>query len=156
MKITTVTLATALALAGSGNAAHADILAAKARTDYFEVPDGIAPVPLDNKGNASLQFTTTKKGIVVITYNAECSATGPAETWVGLEIRVNGKIINPKADMEDFAFCSATNATDSIYTAVTRQGFVKLGPGEHTVQVVVSKQGVNDAYIDDGSIVVEN
>jgi hypothetical protein len=156
MKTTAVPLAAAVALAALALPAHADILAAKSRTDYFQVPAGAAPVPLDDKGNSSLQFTTTKKGIVVITYNAECSAEGPAGTWVGLEIRVDGKIINPKADMEDFAFCSATNAIDLIYTAVTRQGFVKLGPGEHGVQVVVSKQGVDTAYIDDGSIVIED
>jgi hypothetical protein len=156
MKSTAITLAAAMAVAASTMPALADILAAKARTDYFEVPAGIAPVPLDDKGNSSLQFTTTKKGIVVITYNAECSATGPAGNWVGLEIRVNGKIINPKADMEDFAFCSATNDSDLIYTAVSRQGFVKLGPGEHGVQVVVSKQGVDSAYIDDGSLIIED
>jgi hypothetical protein len=148
--------AAAIISIGAMPVASADIIAAKARADYFQVPAGIAPVPLDDKGNSSLQFTTTKKGIVVITYNAECSATGGPETWVGLEIRVNGKVINPKAEMGDFAFCSATNASDLIYTAVSRQGYVKLGPGEHTVQVVVSKQGVDIAYIDDGSIVIRD
>jgi hypothetical protein len=156
MKSSAATLAAAMALAALAVPAHADILAAKARTDYFEVPAGIGPVPLDNKGSTSMQFKVTKNGIVVVTYNAECSATGPAGTWVGLEIHVDGKIINPKAAVDEFAFCTATNDSNLIYTAVTRQGFVKLGPGEHQVQVFVSKQGIDHGYIDDGSITVED
>src|SRR5690242_17962301 len=93
----------------SVSAAHAGVLLAKSRIDSFSVPDGgPVSVPLDDKGNTVLNFETNKKGIIVITYNVECSAEGPAGNWIGLQIFVDGKLTNPKAEQDDFAICTSS------------------------------------------------
>jgi hypothetical protein len=148
--------ATLAILAMTATSAHADILLAKARTDPYNVPVGPSvAVPLDNKGNFELTFETTKKGTVVVIYNAECSATGDPGDWIGLEIYVDGKLANPKTGVDDFALCSATGGT-AIYTAVSRRAFAKVDAGTHTVQVLVSRQGVNTGRLDDTSIVIKD
>lgn len=136
--------------------ANADILLSKSRTASYSVPVGSSvAVPLDKKGNFELTFETKKKGLVAIVYNAECSATGDPGTWIGLEIYVDGKLASPKAGVDDFALCSATGGT-GIYTAVSRQAYTKLDEGSHTVQVLVSRQGVDTGRLDDTSIVIKD
>jgi hypothetical protein len=150
-------LAAAVAiLTATAPSAHADILLAKSRMAEFYIPNGSGvTVPLDAKDNSVLTFETKKKGLVKIVYNAECAATGDPSNWIGLEIYVDDKLANPKAGGDDFALCSATGGSE-IYTAVSRQAWVKLDEGTHTVRVLVSKQGVATGRLDDTSIVVKD
>jgi hypothetical protein len=133
--------------------AHADVLLAKSRINSYSVPASLASVPLDDKGNTVLNFETNKKGVIVITYNVECAAEGNAGNWIGLQIFVDGKLTNPKAEQDDFAICSATGGTE-IYTAVSRQSYIKVNEGPHSVEVKVSRQGVTSGRLDDSSIVI--
>jgi hypothetical protein len=143
-------------LASTSLNGHTDVLIAKARIAEFHIPSGPGVLaPLDDKGNAELDFVTKKKGTVVIIYNAECAATGDAGEWVGLEIYVDNKLANPKETGVDFAFCSATGGTE-ISTAISRRAFVKLDEGTHTVRVLVSRQGVDSGRLDDTSIVIKD
>lgn len=150
-------LAAAVAiLTATTPSAHADILLAKARTAEYYVPAGAAvAIPLDAKGNTELTFKTKKKGLVKIVYNAECAAIGDPEDWVGLEIYVNNRITNPKVGVNDFALCTATGGTE-IYTAVSRQAWINLDKGTHTLRVLASRQGVDSARLDDTSIVIKD
>jgi hypothetical protein len=100
----------------------------KSRTGLFSVPISSTPVLLDNNGNTVLNFDLNTKSFVVITYNAECAATGDAGSWVGIEILVDGKATNPKEGPGDFAFCSATG-NEEIYTAVSRQAYITIKAG---------------------------
>ena len=153
--LVTTIAAASLALGVFGvSAAHADVLLAKSRVVAFSVPDGgPVSVPLDDKNNTVLNFQTNKKGIIVITYNVECAAEGNAGDWIGLQIFVDGKPTSPKANQDDFAICSATGGTD-IYTAVSRQSYIKVNEGPHSVEVKVSRQGVTSGRLDDSSIVI--
>jgi hypothetical protein len=139
----------------SASAASADVLLAKSTTSDFDIAPGSAvSVPLDKKGNTVLNFETTKKGTIIITYNAECSATGDVGDWVGLQILVDGKPTNPKASPSDFAFCSAVGGTN-VYSAVSRQAYVTLNAGPHSVEVLASlHSGADSGRLDDSSIVI--
>lgn len=150
---TIATLGLALGMMGAPPS-QADVLLAESRTDVFVVDDGPPEaMPLDEDGNTELSFKTTKKGVVVITYNAECAASGPAGQWIGLEILVNGKKTYPKGSQTENAFCSSSGGPE-IYTMVSRQAYIQLGKGTHTVQVLTSRQGISTGRIDDRSIVI--
>ncbi len=138
------------------SAASADVLLSKSTTGVFNLSPGPAvSVPLDKKGNTVLNFETTKKGVVVIIYNAECAAQGDDGDWVGLQILVDGKPTNPKVSTSDFAFCSAAGGATNIYSAVSRVAYVTLKPGPHSVEVIAAlHSGADAGRVDDSSIVI--
>lgn len=137
------------------SAASADILLAKSNPSSFNLTPGAAVnVPLDKKGNTVLNFTATKKGLVIITFNAECAAKGDVGDWVGIQILVDGKPTNPKVGTNDFAFCSAVGAAN-VYSAVSRQAYLTVGEGPHSVEVIAAlHSGADTGRIDDSSIVI--
>ncbi len=151
---TTAMAAASLALGVAASLpVSAEILLAKARTSSYDVPGDPTPAPLDEAGRTFLTFNTSKKGVVVITYNAECAAVGPVGFFVGLQILVDGKPTNPKAPGDEFAFCTASGDTE-IFTAVSRQAFINVKEGSHIVEVLIFRFGVESGRIDDSSIVI--
>ncbi len=155
MRMCTTAMAAATLALGvvASSPVSAEILLTKARTNAYNVPNDAVPAPLDNAGTNFLTFNATKKGIVVITYNAECAATGTAGDFVGLQIRVDGKPTNPKTVAGEFAFCTASGVTE-IFTAVSRQAFINVKEGSHIVEVIISRFGAASGRIDDSSIVI--
>jgi hypothetical protein len=155
MRMCTTSMAAAFLALGvlSSSPVSAEILLAKAMTNAYDVPDEPIPAPLDDAGRTFLTFNATKKGVVVITYNAECAAVGPVGLFVGLQILVDGKPTNPKAPVDEFAFCTASGETE-IFTAVSRQAFINVKEGSHIVEVLIFRFGVESGRIDDSSIVI--
>lgn len=135
------------------SSANAEILLAASRTGDIQVSSSsYQPVPLTKGSQTSLNFEVKEKGTVVITYNAECVATGPDVGWLSVRILVDGNPVNPKTG-PNFAFCSV--GLDFNWAAVARQSFVNLKPGQHTVQVEALLQGAaTDGRLDDTSIVI--
>lgn len=133
------------------SSANAEILLAQSRTGDYDIPSGgFQPVPLTKGGDTSLSFNVSEKGTVVITYNAECVATGNDVGWVSIRILVDGNPTNPKTG-SNFAFCSV--GPDLNWSAVVRQSFINLKPGQHTVEVEALLQS-DGGRLDDTSIVV--
>jgi hypothetical protein len=64
-------------------------------------------VALKDNGSTDLAFKTTAPNKTVkITYNAECAAGGPADSWVSLTVLVDGKEANPRSGT-GFALCNS-------------------------------------------------
>jgi hypothetical protein len=115
-------------------------------------------IPLKKNGATTITFKTEKDNtLVVATYNAECAVLGPPSSRLSIRITVDGVDTNPKAGI-NFAFCAATNGTNKIYTAVSRQAVITVPTaGTHTVQVFgVLPDGAIFASVDDTSIVIQD
>ncbi len=152
---TTAMAAASLALGVvASSPTYAEILLAKSRVAAYDVPTGLIPAPLDDAGRTFLTFNTSKKGVIVITFNAECAATGPVSGHIGLQILVDSKPTNPKASLDELAFCTASSGDTEIFTAASRQSFVKVDEGPHIVEVLISRVGAESGRIDDSSIVI--
>ncbi|HEY7099771.1 MAG TPA: hypothetical protein VH437_23810 [Terriglobales bacterium] len=116
----------------------AAIKAANSRTNFVIFSDELAHlIPLDNSGATSINFSTTAPNQgVVITYNAECSVAGTDnQTWLDIDIMLDGVIVSPSDS--DNAFCTdngtgaLTNWVSAVIVVATK---VPLA-GPHTVEV---------------------
>ena len=116
----------------------AAIKAASNRTSSSTFSDELAHlIPLDNGGATSINFTTTAPNQgVVITYNAECSVAGTDnQTWLDIDILLDGVIVSPSDS--DNAFCtdSGTGALTNWVSAVIVVATKVPLAGPHTVEV---------------------
>jgi hypothetical protein len=147
-----------LALAFGTAGAQAGVLASYTNIDGFQdfLPSEKL-IPLA-PGRTTLTFKTTRANTtVMITYNAECAVLGPASKRLSIRITVDNVNTQPAAGV-NFALCAATNATQKIYSAVSRVAVIKVPlAGTHTVRVYGRlPDGATFASVDDTTIVVQD
>jgi hypothetical protein len=116
----------------------AAIKASANRTTSVIFSDALAHlIPLTGGGATSLNFNTAAAGQqVVITFNAECSVAGTDhQTWLDLDIMVDGVIVPPTNS--DNAFCTdhGTGALDSWVSASTVVVYKVPLAGAHTLEI---------------------
>jgi len=135
--------------------ARADVLAAAFRAaDYSSTSTSPITVPINDSNGTALTFkTTVDRQRVVITYNAECQASGTvAGDWLSVSILVDGKPTNPNSGT-DFALCTSNN----LWTGAVRQSIYVVPKGGNNHKVTVVAQGVGTTFwrLDDSSLVVQ-
>ena len=136
------------------------IKAATNRSNFVIFSDALAHlIPLDNAGATSINFTTSAPNQgVVITYNAECSVAGTDnQTWLDIDIILDGVIVPPSDD--DNAFCTdnatggLTNWVSAVIVVATKAPLA----GPHTVEVrgALHLFDAGDEFrLDDSTVVV--
>jgi hypothetical protein len=147
------------ALAAS-QTASAQILAENYRVgNYTSTSTSFAAIPLANSGNVTVTFTTTTANeLVRITYNAECSVLGPLESYLAVEITVDGNQAYPNSGNQ-FALCSSVDASGENYGwvgAVRQSLYVVPAVGTHKVQVLGEGLSTTSWWQGDSSIVVDH
>ncbi len=155
-------IAAASLLAGLGyiQVAHAGTLLAQATrpNNYTDTSTALVAVPLDASANTSLSFTTTARNeLVRVIYNAECGVLGPPQSWLTVEVTIDGVQTNPKSGTS-FALCTSTDASHYSWVGAVRQAVLRVPtPGSHTVQVLAAgENGVTTWWLGDTSLVVDH
>ena len=156
LKKLTLALAVILAVAALGTTASAETLLTYATRalNSSDTTTHVA-VPLNDNGATSLSFTTKANNKVIkITYDAECTALGPAGSWISVTMLVDGVEADPKSG-NFFALCTS-NGAGPQWTGTVRQSLIKVpAAGVHNVQVIVDLNGATQWWLGDTSIVVE-
>jgi hypothetical protein len=146
-----------LAVTGTASA-QARVLALASNTNSFAVTATERPVPLAQDGAKALNFTTTRNNaLVVVTYNAECAATGPIGSWVTIRILVDGVEADPRPGPYNTQLCSPADNSVVVSTAVTRQTVIRVpNAGKHKVQIFARLIDATTGRLDDSSIVIKD
>ena len=114
-------------------------------------------MPLTNGGANAVGFTTATPGqMVVITFNAECTAVGPSNfSWLSVEITVDQNPAAPVA-LGDFSLCSSQPV--KTFNATSRQAvYVVPNAGIHLVRVEATPMaGATYWRLDDTTLTVMN
>ncbi|NKB88755.1 MAG: hypothetical protein GKS06_11090 [Acidobacteria bacterium] len=90
----------------------------------------------------TLEFNIKKKTTGIITFSAECSVEGSEESWISVQILVNGTAVGQSNQTSD-AFCSgtATDTSDDSWVMASMNIPYNFMPGNVDLQVQVSLHG---------------
>ena len=75
--------------------AEAKVVKFLATTSDFTSMVGPVFVPLDTAGATSRTFTLPQSEKIAITYNAECAVGGDTNSYLSIDILLNGQVISP-------------------------------------------------------------
>jgi hypothetical protein len=155
-----VAAAALVAALAASQAASAQILAENYRVgNYTSTSTSFAAIPLANSGNTTVTFTTTTANeLVRITYNAECAVLGPFQSWLAIEITVDGNQAYPNSGAS-FAMCTSVDNSGADYGwvgAVRQSLYVVPAAGTHRVQVLGAGVSTTSWWQGDSSIVVDH
>lgn len=157
-------LMTKTALVGAGllvaYSAQAALLATHTRNANYTYAEGTTPfVPLNDAGATTITFNTgVRNQKVIVSYTAECGIIdNKNDTWVNIDIQVDGVAIRPTNNTSD-AFCSSTNNAGYNWNmSAVNAVYIVPNPGVHTVRIraaVQSGNGGATGWLGDTSLVV--
>lgn len=156
---------TKTALIGAGllvaYSAQAALLSTHTRNTNFIYSEGSVPsVPLNDGGATTVTFKTTAKNQkVIVSYTAECGILDDKhDTWVNIDILVDGVAIRPTNSTSSDAFCSSTAGTGYGWNmSAVNAVYVVPFAGVHTVSIKAAVTGGNGGatgWLGDTSLVV--
>jgi hypothetical protein len=119
----------AIALAALATASYAAVRASHTRPGNFAVANTY--LPLNATGVTTISFNLTAAGKKVLTYSAECYLPFTFDTWVDLDIIVNGITVAPTVGTID-GFCGANSRYSRHSITVPIQGKA----GANTVRIL--------------------
>jgi hypothetical protein len=117
---------------------------------------GPTALPLNDSGATAFTFPSGPGSkLVAITFSAECAIGGGPGNWLNIRVMVDDKAVPPSGG--DDAFCSGngTATHEDGWVTASRTVAVRLGPGQHEVQVFVTLVGSASAgWIGDSSLTI--
>lgn len=141
--------------------AQAALLATHTRNTNFTYAEGSNPsVPLNDAGALSITFNTTAPNQkVVVSYTAECGIVDDIDdTWVNIDIYVDGVAIRPTNSTSSDAFCSSTSGAGYNWNmSAVNAVYVVPRAGAHTVRIGAAVTGGNGGatgWLGDTSLIV--
>lgn len=147
----------AAGLAGTSIDASAEVARSAYRNGNFTFSTATTLVPLNNNSKTKLgfRFRDIPEGWRIITYSAECAVAGTENSWVDIDILVDGNVIPPTDGSSD-AFCSG-NATPGFDGWATQSITVAVQPGQgnHRIQIRARLNGgATGGWFGDTSLVI--
>ncbi|MFQ5587321.1 MAG: hypothetical protein ACE5F7_00650 [Nitrospiria bacterium] len=105
-------------------------------------------------------FTSKPNSRVVVTYNAECTVSGPNGNhfnWLNIDIRIDGQLVRPTESDNALCTSNGTPGLDGWVSAVS-MGVVRVPKaGFHFLQVRANDQQAGRSFrIDDQVLLVES
>lgn len=111
-------------------------------------------VKLSNSGALQLAFTNPTAGLVSVTFTAECQLIAPTLSWLGVDIFIDGSIV--EVTNGDDALCAGRGA--NVPGGWSRHSITVarvLAAGAHAVRVDAGTSGLHSgAQLDDVTLLI--